>query len=571
MSRMFSTHKVRKQRELSGCLWDFTPKQSEGENKSQKVYVPGCWEMLPGFGNYRGEALYSRTFEAGGNIRLEFKGVSHSAKVFLDGELIGSHYGAYTPFEIVLSGLETKTHNLDVWVDNSFGEHSALHIPNDYMTYGGISRPVVAEELGCAYIKWANYTTFREDGKWFCKASVCIKKVEAVCGNLYAAIEWNGQTITVGDCQMETDDEVVLEKVFEAGNVEPWMPEHPNLYFVTAYLFENQSLIDDLIDRIGFREIRIEKRNIFINGKSIRIKGVCRHEDQAGFGCALPVASMQRDIRMMLDLGVNSVRTTHYPNDERFLDLCDEQGILVWEENHARALSEENMRNPYFEEQCESCNREMVRNHFNHPCIFIWGILNECASETEYGRQCYQKQLDQIRSMDDSRPLTFASCRFKQDSNGKNLEITDICMDLPDIVSYNMYPQWYFDVSVSEFLQEFHDCIDRGAGSGKPMIVSEIGAGAEYGFHSPEHLKWSEEYQADALAQQVKGVLEDPLCCGLYIWQFSDVRVSTEWFAKRPRSHNNKGILDEYRRPKMSYETVKRIFESYGNYFETDI
>ncbi|MFQ8981303.1 MAG: glycoside hydrolase family 2 TIM barrel-domain containing protein [Waltera sp.] len=79
-----------------------------------------------------------------------------------------------------------------------------------------------------------------------------------------------------------------------------------------------------------------------------------------------------------------------------FLDLCDEQGILVWEESHARGLKEYHMQNPYFQKQSEDCIREMVMNHKNHPRIFVWGILNECASETLYGRGLLYKTIQAV-------------------------------------------------------------------------------------------------------------------------------------------------------------------------------
>ena len=85
---------------------------------------------------------------------------------------------------------------------------------------------------------------------------------------------------------------------------------------------------------------------------------------------------MQHDLMLIKDLGANSIRTVHYPNDELFLDLCDEQGILVWEENHARGLSEENMRNPHFKQQCGDCIREMITAHYNHPSIYILSLIH---------------------------------------------------------------------------------------------------------------------------------------------------------------------------------------------------
>ena len=118
------------------------------------------------------------------------------------------------------------------------------------------------------------------------------------------------------------------------GQAEEWSPENPVLYHLTAVLQDGMGNdMDDWIDRVGFREIRMEGKDILLNGRKIRIKGFCRHEDHPQFGCAIPFQAMQQDLMLMKDMGANSVRTSHYPNDELFLDLCDETGFLVWEED----------------------------------------------------------------------------------------------------------------------------------------------------------------------------------------------------------------------------------------------
>ena len=250
-------------------------------------------------------------------------------------------------------------------------------------------------------------------------------------------------------------------------------------------------------------------------------------------------------------MGANAVRTCHYPNDERFLDLCDEKGMLVWEENHARGFDLEKMMNPHFDEQCRDCIDEMIYQHFNHPSIVIWGILNECASETEEGRQKYKMQYEQIKSLDTSRPTTSATCRhFK-----------DICLDLPDIVSFNMYSGWYEDISVKEKHEKEMAWIDAAVEKEKPVIVSEFGAAAIYGFRDRGHCKWSEERQADVIRENLEVYKEDNRLTGTFIWQFADCKVTEEeWFSTRARCHNNKGVVDEYRRPKEAYDVVKEYF-----------
>lgn len=567
MIRTFDTHKVRKQRELTGRLWQFTPCQGEYTGRQYQVATPSCFESYPDFGGYRGEGIYKTTFQGGGNLRFEFKGVSHTSTVWLDGREIAKHYNAYTIFDVVLSKIPDGEHTLEIKADNRFSEESALHIPNDYMSYGGITRPVVLEQIADVYLKQVHVTPFFSNGVWSAEVEAVVANVSNAVQNCKVRADIareNVQETVQGTAQWEEvelapGERRTLARTLTFPDVEEWSMESPGLYYVNALVEQNGMPVDDLIDRFGFRQVGMEGKRILINGKAVRIKGFCRHEDHPQFGCALPFSAMAADLALIKHLGANSVRTSHYPNDEVFLDLCDEQGILVWEENHARGLSLENMQNPNFEPQAEQVIREMIPAHYNHPSIYIWGILNECASETEYGKECYAKQLSLIKELDQSRLHSFASCKFK----------TDICFGLPDVVSYNIYPQWYHDTPAQEYLDDLYRWVqEETEGKGKPFLITEIGAGGIYGYRNPYHSKWTEEYQADTLEKQVKAVLGYEDCCGVYIWQFCDVRISEEWFGTRPRTMNNKGIVDEYRRRKLSYDVVKGIFESYGDYWE---
>ncbi|WP_321009567.1 glycoside hydrolase family 2 protein [Hungatella effluvii] len=553
MIRTFCTHEIRKVRELSGSLWEFSPCTGNLAGRKYRTAVPGCWESMPDFSSYRGVGVFSREIETEGAFRLVFKGVSHTARVCLDGREIGSHYNAYTPFAVAVTDVMAGRHLLEVYADNTFGEASALHIPNDYMSYGGISRGVLLEELTDTYIEYIHAVPVMEKDGWKALVSVKVKNWSAAGKACRLYLDLAGIASEAMELTLEAGGEKTVDFQLSAAEAETWEIKNPKLYTVRATLSDENGAFDDQIDRMGFREIRTEGKDILLNGKKLCIRGFCRHEDHPMFGCALPYAAIQQDLETAMDLGANAIRTAHYPNDELFLDLCDEQGILVWEENHARGLTLEHMQNPNFERQAETCIEEMITAHINHPSVIIWGILNECASDTEYGYECYKKQYDLIKHMDFSRPRSSASCKFK----------TDICFGLPEIVSYNLYPEWYHETPASEYVKDIYDWVQRESeGSGKPFLVTEIGAGAIYGFRSHTLCKWSEEYQAKALEDQITAVLEQEGCSGIFIWQLCDVRVSDEWFASRPRTMNNKGIVDEYRRRKLAYDVVKRIYHA---------
>lgn len=551
MIRLFDQHQIRRIKELDG-MWDFCP---EGGNTVYQMSVPGCWEQNPEFYTYRGKGTYVKNIYVGqtGAVRLEFKGVSHTADVFFDGELVAHHYNAFTPFCTTVKRVEQGVHEIKVLVDNSFGEDSALHKPNDYYTYGGITRPVSVENISDVYIKNIRFTPSIENGIWNARVEVKIENISDRLEKVSLSSVLEEYTMAQNDIEVPAGGEVTVSMEQKFPSVLSWSHENPKLYFLNTILYLGEKPVDDLIERIGFRTVNVAGSKIQVNKENVFLKGFNRHEDYAVVGCAVPFQLMVQDMDLMQDMGVNALRTCHYPNDERFLDLCDERGILVWEENHARGLSIEDMQNPNFDRQCEDCIQEMIENHYNHPSIIIWGILNECASDTEVGREKYKKQYGQIKGMDTSRPTTSATCRF----------FNDICLDLPDVVSFNNYSGWYIDASVEGRKNDLVHWIRKSGGDKKPIIVSEFGAAAIYGYRDRSRCKWSEERQADIIEENLNVYMNDESISGVFIWQFADCRVTEEgdWFQSRARCHNNKGVVDEYRRPKIAYDIIKKLFE----------
>lgn len=522
------------------------------DGKEYTIPVPGCIEQHPELLTYRGKGVFYRNIsvQEKTNIRIEFKGVSHTADVFFDGEFLVHHYNAYTAFAGIVRNVEPGEHEVKVCVDNSFSEASALHIPNDYYTYGGITRPVVMEQLGEAYIRNVHFTPYRSEGTWHGKIEVEIENLSN--GEICAGVRLN-----VAGTQAAQEMRIAAQSIsktlldVKCEDAEEWDTKSPRLYFLKTKLLVNGKVLDDYIDRVGFREIGMSGHQLLLNGRPTFLKGYNRHEDYGTIGNALPFQLMVQDMDLMQETGANAVRTCHYPNDERFLDLCDERGMLVWEENHARGLDLERMSNPNFDRQCRDCIDEMIFQHYNHPAIVVWGILNECDSTSEEGRRKYKEQYDQIRSLDASRPVTSATCKH----------FNDICLDLPDIVSFNMYSGWYQDISVKERHEQEMDWIDKAGGAGKPVIVSEFGAAAIYGCRDRGHCKWSEERQADIIRENLEVYQEDDRLTGVFVWQFADCKVTEEeWFSSRARCHNNKGVVDEYRRPKEAFDVIKEIF-----------
>ncbi|GAA0300514.1 beta-glucuronidase [Gracilibacillus halotolerans] len=552
-TRLFQNHIVRKEIPLAP-IWDFHTLNEEDEKQEKfQMIVPACWESNPKLSSYKGKALYSQKITFGGNVRIVFKGVSHTAHVYLNKKQIAYHYNAYTEFSVVLKDIPYGEHLLEVKVDNTFHDESALHVSNDYYSYGGITRPVVLEQLDELFIKNVHFIPRWENDQWKASVRAMLHNLTNEEKSVTLKINIGEEEIAFADTVLPPNKETRVEGVFAFPSATTYSLDNPTLYKMDAWLIHEGSVIDDKIDRVGFREVHVRGKDILMNGEKVIIKGVNRHEDYAEFGCSVPLEAMYRDIEIIKSLGANCIRTSHYPNDDRFLDLCDENGILVWEESHARGLNEEQMKHKNFDKQSSDCIQEMIDNHINHPSIFVWGILNECVSNTEFGRSCYAKQFEQIKRLDPSRPVSFASLEAHIGA--------DLCLDLVDIVSFNIYPKWYHDTPVTESLTNLKKFIHNSDGANKPILISEIGAGGIYGYRSNTKEKWTEDYQQIALREQLTSILEDKDLSGVILWQYADCRVDSGWFHGRPKTQNNKGIVDIYRREKLAFQTVKDIFQ----------
>ena len=142
----------------------------------------------------------------------------------------------------------------------------------------------------------------------------------------------------------------------------------------------------------------------------------------------------------------------------------------------------------------------------------------------------------------------------------------DLCLDLADIVSFNVYPGWYTDDKPGELCDRLREWADRAGGAGKPMILSEFGADGFYGYRTRLKVKGSEERQAEILTEDLKAFGARPYLSGMFVWQFCDCRVTEAlgWLLNRACTKNSKGVVDEYRRPKLAYDVVSEFFRGMG-------
>lgn len=552
MNRLFETHPRRNVQSLDG-LWQFkTDPDNKGiEEKwyeafpgnTDKVYVPSCWNNELGLYEYEGVAWYKTTFDSvDETVKLHFHGVTGQAKVYLDGLLLGEHYGGFTGFEFLIENLEPGQHTLTVYVDSTHDDMNTIPLAVvDWYHYGGITRGVEVVTLPTQWIEdYKIDYTLADDYK---SAKLhCIVNL----GGKQASPE---QKITLLVDGVTVASFNINDATYEAElkDLNLWHPNHPYLYNISLVIEE-----DTIVDRIGFRKIEGKNKQLLINGQPIYLNGVNRHEDHPDWGFALPLKIMMKDMAIIKQMGCNMIRGSHYPNAPAFLDLCDQEGILFMEEIPMWGFGEAQMSNPIVEERGLMMHEEMIVRDYHHPCIFLWGLHNECATDTEAGYRLTKIFADKVRSLDSTRLVGYAS----------NKADRDICFELADIICVNRYIGWYFkDIDYwPTFLQTVKDNVAKHNCSDKPIVMSEFGAGAVYGESTFEGPIWTENFQQKYLDYTLKLFKDDPDISGSMIWQYCDIRTAKEKALDRPRGFNNKGLVDEFRRPKSAYWTVQKHY-----------
>lgn len=543
MDRLFCEHKLRKTKLLDG-VWKFKTVDTAGVLKeipkdAIDMYVPSCWNLRLGYLTYHGLAWYFKEFECESeNIILSFGAVSQQAEVYLDGEHLGGHYGGYTEFRFDVS-LRKGKHLLAVLTDSRADDETIPKDVADWYRYGGIYRSVELSEINDIFINRHKISYELDDDTAEVTVETEVKSFSGIKPEKLT-VKLDNKTVYSGDYS---------EKIsFTAEKIKRWDVFKPNLYFVEITVDD-----DDIIDRIGFREIKAEKGQFLINGKAITIKGVNHHEDWPDFGHAVPKQLMERDIDIIKDLGCNFIRGSHYPNSRAFVDYLDQNGILFWSEVPLWGAKAETLSSEKIIKRGVNMHREMVEQYYNHPSIVLWGLHNEIDTRCEDARILTKKFADTIRAYDKSRPLTYATDRV----------LTDICLDLADVISINKYIGWY-GIDPKEwygFMGDVDKKLKSAGVSDKPVVMGEFGAAAIYGYHTFDNIKWTEEYQANLLTTELELFKKTPFICGNFVWQFSDGRTSAQGI-DRARGFNNKGLVNEYRKPKLAYNAVKKIYTS---------
>lgn len=511
--------------------------------------VPSSFDAFPDYAGKRGLAVYQTTFRSfrERTIEIEFEGAGLWTQAFLDRVSSPPHGCGYAKFFRTWQNVEPGEHILTVLVDNRFDfNRIPLHeIYFDFYQWGGITRSVWMHEIPAQHI-----------------ASVRVETLNIHKREIGIDINLGGAHLGTQTLRLFCDGELFEERTVECGerhfsfshvlaDASLWDCSRPELHLIRVTFGE-----DDMIVRFGIRSISVAGTQLLLNEKALTLLGFNRHESHPEFGSALPLSLLATDLMWLRRMNCNFVRGSHYPQDQRFLDLCDEAGILVWEEGLGWGQTPTQLQAPNFQVSHEMMIQEMVGASFNHPSIICWGFLNEAATNREEIRPIMEATVKAIRTLDRSRLLTYASM-FPMD---------DRYFELVDVVSVNLYPGWYGCLDhpapldlIRPRLQDTSTHLCKAYG--KPVVISEIGCEALYGWRDDLDGFYTEAYQAEYLRRAISEIMDHPHIAGIAIWHFSDARSYSSGRAiSRPRAFNNKGVLDEYRRPKEAVKVVTSLF-----------
>lgn len=544
---------MRQEQTLDG-IWDFAFVENgmdeiDLQNVSfpEIIAVPGCFDALPEYFSRHGTGIYRRFVECSGPVKLELEGIGLRGEVYWDRRKIGISEHPYSPETFVFDSGSAEKHELLILADNKiYPEKASLFYPYyDFYGYGGIYRSVTLTELPAFYIDRAEVIPENiQDGT----VRIRLFPGGAVPERFSIGVRFDTSeretTVELGQGKMEIRCQVPSFKL--------WSTETPNLHEVTLSLPEDSVRIE-----FGIRKIESRAGKILLNGKEIKLIGYNRHESHSEFGSATPEFLSYSDLRMIKNQGCNFVRGCHYKQNDFTLTLCDRLGLLVWEESLGWGNQEEQFADPAFRRLQLEQTVAMVRKSINHPSVILWGFLNECSSDKPLARACIQELCEAIRREDSSRLITFASSRT----------MADICLDLVDVISFNTYPGWYDGENTAESgigrvvpeLERLAAFADAPEYRDKPLLISEIGAAAICGDHSG--MRWSEEYQSELLETALRHILENPRYSGIAMWQFCNAKtyIATPGMLSRPRGFNNKGVVDEFRRPKLAWKKLTEL------------
>lgn len=379
-----------------------------------RAELPNRTGKLPwaGIGWYR-KHFKSPESDKGKKVYIEFDGSMSGTELWLNGGYVGQWPYGYSSFQMDLTPyLKVGEENvIAVRLDNK--ANSSRWYPG-----GGIYRNVRLIKTNPVHIDhWGVFVTTPEVSGQKAKVQISTE-IKGVAKDLRLKHEVYSQANNlVAETTALNGQKASLDLI----NPKLWDLDNPNLYRLKTSLLKDNKLIDTYTTSFGVRSIEYNAEGFFLNGKKVKMNGVCQHHDLGPLGTAVNVRAIERQIEILKEFGTNAIRTSHNPPAPEFLELCDKMGILVQVEAFD-VWQKKKVDNDYarlFGAWHEKDLRSMVRRDRNHPCVVMWSTGNEMI-ELRSGSDAPMavKLADIIKSEDDTRPTTFGCSRPEATTNG---------------------------------------------------------------------------------------------------------------------------------------------------------
>lgn len=515
---------------------------------SPSLNVPGDWNtQRPELLYYEGSVWYRRKFEftgltGGQRAFVRFGAVNYRADVYLNGRKLGTHMGGFTPFTFEATKLlQTGTNSLVVKVDNKRSKDGVPTLNTDWWNYGGITRSVKLVTVTEKFI--ADHRFILES-----------ETTRSVSGWVQINGAREGETVRLAVPELGEEAVIKTDATGRAtfrlapARLQLWSPEAPKLYEVRL------TCGDDVVsERIGFRTVRAQGRQILLNGRPVFLRGICIHEEFPlnGGGRVNTAAKAKQLLLWAKELNCNFVRLAHYPHNEAMTRLADELGILVWSEVPVYWTIDWTNEATY--QNAQSQLADNIERDANRASIIIWSLANETpvsAARTRF----LSRLADRARSLDSPRLLSAAMEKHGKPGAPNVNIVQDPLADIVDVVAFNQYVGWY------DGLPDKCGKVSWEIPYDKPAFVSEFGGGAKQGLHGVKDQRWTEEFQEDLYRQTLPMLDKMDGLSGFTPWILVDFRSPRRVLPGIQDGFNRKGLISDEGVKKRAFTVLQDYY-----------
>jgi beta-galactosidase len=520
----------------------------EGQFSKDATTGGGGGYLPTGIGWYRKQFTLPSSVK-GRQVSIQFDGVYQNSEVWINGHLLGKRPNGYISFVYDLTPYLTSGKNtIAVKVDNSAQPNSRWY------SGSGIYRHVWLNITNRIHIaQWGTYVT--TPVVTTSSATVSVKtKIENSSADINGAtltstiIDENGHEVANGKTTVSLSAKASndFEQSIQVPSPAFWSVETPHLYTVHSTITSGNKIIDEFQSSFGIRTLEYNAVNGFLlNGKRVKMNGVCLHHDGGCVGAAVPIKIWEERLKVLKDMGCNAIRTSHNPVAPEFLDLCDKMGFLVMDEafDAWESGKVKNDYHLYFDEWAQTDVKDQIHRDRNHPSVVLWSAGNEIPDQTkDKGVELMKALITTFHAEDPTRPVTTANDDIAADNGATKLEY----MQAEDIVGYNYVDRWH------ERRELFYS-IDHADHPKWMMIGTEDDAvrnAAEYSLGTVKGVVRPNYLGGMIRAEQLwKYVAVHDYVIGDFMWTGIDYLGEARW----PGKGSSSGEIDMTNQPKDGY------------------